>query len=285
MPRLVQKGGCRLESFLDGTLMIFFHRDTPGVIGRVGSIFGAHQVNIAQMSVGRPTQQARRRGRRGAGLGLRAAGRGPGRDRRPAAHHPGVCRQVAARGRNAPMDGRVRTESGKGGGREAEANRRRERSGLPDSLLHPFSGCMPQFPLHAPFHSANPLHFGHLSQNTHQFYHLPLINFTQTTDSVIRANGVSLQIRTPPTDFPTRFHSSLLAVTMIDMPPLDDRVLIALEQNPYLPRRNLRFETSEGRVTLRGIVGSYFQKQMAQEAIRHVAGVDEIANELEVCWR
>ncbi len=72
---------------------------------------------------------------------------------------------------------------------------------------------------------------------------------------------------------------------MIDIPPLDDRVLIALEQNPYLPRRNLRFETNEGRVTLRGIVGSYFQKQMAQEAIRHIAGVREIANELEVCWR
>jgi len=57
MPRLVQKAGCRLESFLDGTLMIFFHRDMPGVIGRVGSIFGAHHVNIAQMSVGRPTDQ------------------------------------------------------------------------------------------------------------------------------------------------------------------------------------------------------------------------------------
>ena len=71
---------------------------------------------------------------------------------------------------------------------------------------------------------------------------------------------------------------------MIDTPPLDDRVLIALEQNPYLPRRNLRFETAEGRVTLRGVVGSYFQKQMAQEAIRHLDGVEEIANELEVCW-
>ena len=71
---------------------------------------------------------------------------------------------------------------------------------------------------------------------------------------------------------------------MIDTPPLDDRVLIALEQNPYLPRRNLRFETAEGRVTLRGVVGSYYQKQMAQEAIRHLDGVEEIANELEVCW-
>ncbi|MFZ5830225.1 MAG: phosphoglycerate dehydrogenase [Planctomycetota bacterium] len=53
MPRLVQKGNCRLESFLDGILMIFAHRDTPGVIGKVGTIFGNHRVNIAQMAVGR----------------------------------------------------------------------------------------------------------------------------------------------------------------------------------------------------------------------------------------
>jgi len=64
--------------------------------------------------------------------------------------------------------------------------------------------------------------------------------------------------------------------------PLDDRVLTALERNPYLARRSLRFETLEGRVTLRGVVRSYFQKQMAQEALRHVDGVQEIANELEV---
>lgn len=70
---------------------------------------------------------------------------------------------------------------------------------------------------------------------------------------------------------------------MIDR-PLDDRVLTALEQNPYVARRNLRFETEQGRVTLRGVVGTYYQKQMAQEAVRRVEGVDEIANELEVCW-
>ncbi len=57
MPRLVQKGDCRLESYLDGMLMIFVHRDMPGVIGKVGSIFGRHRVNIAQMSVGRPTNK------------------------------------------------------------------------------------------------------------------------------------------------------------------------------------------------------------------------------------
>jgi D-3-phosphoglycerate dehydrogenase / 2-oxoglutarate reductase len=57
MPRLVQKGNCRLESYLDGILMIFAHRDMPGVIGQVGSIFGRHRVNIAQMSVGRATDK------------------------------------------------------------------------------------------------------------------------------------------------------------------------------------------------------------------------------------
>ena len=75
-----------------------------------------------------------------------------------------------------------------------------------------------------------------------------------------------------------------MGTTMIDRAPLDDRVLSALEHNPYLARRKLRFEASQGRVTLRGVVGTYFQKQMAQEAIRHVDGVDEITNELEVTW-
>jgi osmotically-inducible protein OsmY len=70
---------------------------------------------------------------------------------------------------------------------------------------------------------------------------------------------------------------------MINM-PLNDRVLTALERNPYLARRNLRFETSAGRVTLLGVVNTYYQKQQAQETVRHVDGVDEIENKLEVCW-
>lgn len=55
MPRLVQLGDCRLESCLDGNLMIVGYRDMPGVIGMLGNIFGVHRVNIAQMSVGRST--------------------------------------------------------------------------------------------------------------------------------------------------------------------------------------------------------------------------------------
>jgi len=64
--------------------------------------------------------------------------------------------------------------------------------------------------------------------------------------------------------------------------PLVDRVFTALERNPHLTRRKFRFEAEQGRVILRGEVRSYFQKQMAQEALRHVEGVDEILNELEV---
>lgn len=57
LPRLVQWADCRLESYLDGVLLVFIHRDIPGVIGQVGNIFGRHRINIAQMSVGRATNQ------------------------------------------------------------------------------------------------------------------------------------------------------------------------------------------------------------------------------------
>jgi D-3-phosphoglycerate dehydrogenase len=51
--RLVQLGPYRLECYLDGILCVFTHRDEPGLIGFVGTIFGDHQVNIAAMTVGR----------------------------------------------------------------------------------------------------------------------------------------------------------------------------------------------------------------------------------------
>jgi D-3-phosphoglycerate dehydrogenase len=53
MPRLVSLDDFRLEAFLDGYLLVFRHRDVPGIIGGVGTIFGQHGVNIAQMAVGR----------------------------------------------------------------------------------------------------------------------------------------------------------------------------------------------------------------------------------------
>ena len=51
--RLVQLGPYRLEAYLDGVLLTFLHRDVPGLIGFVGTIFGKMGVNIAAMNVGR----------------------------------------------------------------------------------------------------------------------------------------------------------------------------------------------------------------------------------------
>jgi len=53
MPRLVSLDDRRLEAYLDGRMLIFRHHDVPGIIGAVGTIFGRHNVNIAQMAVGR----------------------------------------------------------------------------------------------------------------------------------------------------------------------------------------------------------------------------------------
>lgn len=51
--RLVQLGPYHLDTFMDGLMLVFTHRDVPGLIGFIGTIFGKHGVNIAQMTVGR----------------------------------------------------------------------------------------------------------------------------------------------------------------------------------------------------------------------------------------
>jgi len=51
--RLVQLGPFHLDAYMDGVMLIFTHRDVPGLIGFIGTIFGKHKVNIAQMTVGR----------------------------------------------------------------------------------------------------------------------------------------------------------------------------------------------------------------------------------------
>ncbi|MBT4864826.1 MAG: phosphoglycerate dehydrogenase [Planctomycetaceae bacterium] len=51
--RLVRLGPFPLESYLDGLLLIYRHRDVPGLIGYVGTILGRHDVNIAHMALGR----------------------------------------------------------------------------------------------------------------------------------------------------------------------------------------------------------------------------------------
>jgi osmotically-inducible protein OsmY len=66
---------------------------------------------------------------------------------------------------------------------------------------------------------------------------------------------------------------------------LIDQVHAAIQRNPHVQGRNLRFEASQGRVVLHGVVASYYQKQMAQEMLRGLDGVQQIENQLQVDWR
>jgi len=51
--RLVRVDGYYLEAYLDGLLLIYRHRDVPGLIGMIGTVCGRHDVNIAHMALGR----------------------------------------------------------------------------------------------------------------------------------------------------------------------------------------------------------------------------------------
>lgn len=64
--------------------------------------------------------------------------------------------------------------------------------------------------------------------------------------------------------------------------PLRDQARQRLQESPYACLRRVRCECHEGVVTLHGRVASYFLKQMAQEAVRRLAGAEEIANRIEV---
>ncbi len=56
--RLVRLEDFPMEAYLDGTLLIYRHRDVPGLIGYIGTVLGKHQVNIANMALGRKSNQA-----------------------------------------------------------------------------------------------------------------------------------------------------------------------------------------------------------------------------------
>ena len=62
----------------------------------------------------------------------------------------------------------------------------------------------------------------------------------------------------------------------------EERVDAAIYCSPYLPGRKLRVIADSGCVTLSGVVDSYYQKQMAQETLLRIDGVQAIDNRLEV---
>lgn len=66
--------------------------------------------------------------------------------------------------------------------------------------------------------------------------------------------------------------------------PLAKRIDTAIQGSPYLMGHTVRIELRAERVVLRGVVPSYYQKQVAQEVVRSVEGVEQVENQLQVDW-
>ncbi len=62
------------------------------------------------------------------------------------------------------------------------------------------------------------------------------------------------------------------------------RVDSAIKKNPHLVGHQVFCHEESGIVVLHGRVNSFFQKQMAQEALKRLVGVEKIINELQVDW-
>jgi len=61
-PRLLRIDEIDVEAPLQGNIIYLRNRDVPGVIGRVGTVLGQHNVNIANFSLGRAEQAKEPRG-------------------------------------------------------------------------------------------------------------------------------------------------------------------------------------------------------------------------------
>ncbi len=53
---------------------------------------------------------------------------------------------------------------------------------------------------------------------------------------------------------------------------------------PCISLHHVRCQYRQGRLSLQGQVESYYQKQLAQEALARLEGVVQIVNELEMSW-
>ena len=58
-PRIVRINGFRLDALPEGHMLYIFNEDKPGVIGRIGTILGKHNLNISRMYVGQDPMKKR----------------------------------------------------------------------------------------------------------------------------------------------------------------------------------------------------------------------------------
>jgi osmotically-inducible protein OsmY len=56
----------------------------------------------------------------------------------------------------------------------------------------------------------------------------------------------------------------------------------SLQASPYTALRTVSCDYDQGTLFLRGRLASYYQKQVAQEAVLHLEGVDQVVNQIEV---
>jgi osmotically-inducible protein OsmY len=70
---------------------------------------------------------------------------------------------------------------------------------------------------------------------------------------------------------------------------VNDRAERRLRGSSFLALRNICCEYHEGILTLRGCLPTYYLKQVAQEVVAEVEGVEKVSNRIEVvapmCWK
>jgi len=71
---------------------------------------------------------------------------------------------------------------------------------------------------------------------------------------------------------------------MLESTLFTDLVINAVVHNPHVDLSTMHIETRGENVTIHGTAQTFFEKQMAQEAIRKIDGVKAIDNCLEVVW-
>jgi D-3-phosphoglycerate dehydrogenase len=58
-PRIVQLRDVHVDFAPEGYILVLAYEDRPGMVGRIGTLLGRHNVNIASMHVGRRTKHGR----------------------------------------------------------------------------------------------------------------------------------------------------------------------------------------------------------------------------------
>ena len=78
-----------------------------------------------------------------------------------------------------------------------------------------------------------------------------------------------------------------MVISTLPVSPGSDVVEKAQERlraAPYIFLRDVRCEYRQGLLILSGQVASYYEKQLAQEAVAKLVGVAQVMNEIEVAW-